>query len=67
MGVRLRFTLLYGVLFLVSGIGLLLIVAAFGVRASRPAGEPLDPAAMEQIDAAAAAHNRQLLVGVVVA
>ncbi|MCM4076595.1 sensor histidine kinase [Paractinoplanes hotanensis] len=67
MGVRLRFTLLYGVLFLVSGAGLLAIVAAFSVRASRPAGEPLDPAALQQIDAAAQAHNRQLAVGVGVA
>ncbi|WP_250036359.1 sensor histidine kinase [Paractinoplanes maris] len=67
MGVRLRFTLLYGVLFLLSGAGLLAIVAAFGVRSTRPAGEPLGPAAAEQIDAAAAAHTRQLLVGVLVA
>ncbi|MCO8275180.1 ATP-binding protein [Actinoplanes sp. TRM 88003] len=67
MGVRLRFTLLYGVLFLLSGAGLLAIVAAFGVRSTRPAGEPIDPATMEQIDAAARAHNRQLAVGAIVA
>ncbi|MBG0561378.1 sensor histidine kinase [Actinoplanes aureus] len=74
MGVRLRFTLLYGVLFLVSGAGLLAITAAFSFSSARsvPAGPPA-PAAeqiarlQQQLDDSAAIHIRQLLVGALVA
>ncbi|MEV4347000.1 ATP-binding protein [Actinoplanes sp. NPDC049596] len=67
MGVRLRFTLLYGVLFVISGAGLLAITAAFSVRSTRPAGDPLGPGVAAQLEIAAEAQNRRLLLGAVMA
>jgi signal transduction histidine kinase len=71
MGVRLRFTLLYGTLFLLSGVGLLAIVAAFGVSntvsvgpaGQVPPGEAL-AAVQRQLADAEAAHTRQLALGI---
>ncbi|WP_433291677.1 sensor histidine kinase [Actinoplanes sp. CA-030573] len=74
MGVRLRYTLLYGTMFLLSGAGLLAIVAAFGSRSTRPApdGGAQEPAAehiarlQRQLSANDEARTRQLLAGVVI-
>ncbi|GAA4608680.1 signal transduction histidine kinase [Actinoplanes octamycinicus] len=74
MGVRLRFTLLYGVLFLISGAGLLAITAAFSVSRTThvaPPGTGQPPAEQiarlqEELASASAAHTRQLLAGALV-
>ncbi|GIF21958.1 signal transduction histidine kinase [Actinoplanes tereljensis] len=68
MGVRLRFTLLYGGLFLLSGLGLLAIVAAFSLNntVSVPAGQQVADVQRAVADANAA-HTRQLFAGVGVA
>ncbi|MFF5076067.1 sensor histidine kinase [Actinoplanes sp. NPDC000266] len=67
MGVRLRFTLLYGVLFVISGAGLLAITAAISVGSSQPVGSPLGPMVAQQMEIAAEAQNRRLLFGAMVA
>ena len=74
MGVRLRFTLLYGVLFLISGAALLLITGAlsFSRTQSVPAGPPA-PASeqiarlQQQLDDAGRLQARQFLVGALTA
>ncbi|MFI5897691.1 sensor histidine kinase [Actinoplanes sp. NPDC051513] len=73
MGVRLRYTLLYGAMVLVSGVGLLAIVGGLSVRSTTQARSGTAPApAAEQIARlqrqladADAAHSRQLLVGLI--
>src|SRR4051794_12726234 len=73
MGVRLRYTILYGAMFLVSGVGLLAIVAAFSTRNTTQAGvaggavsAPEQIARLQsQLAEADDAHRRQLLVGIV--
>ncbi|WIM93237.1 ATP-binding protein [Actinoplanes oblitus] len=75
MGVRLRFTLLYGVLFLISGAGLLAITAAFSISRTThvaPQGTGVPPAEQiarlqEELASASAAQSRQLAVGALVA
>ncbi|MEU4238520.1 ATP-binding protein [Actinoplanes sp. NPDC026619] len=74
MGVRLRFTLLYGGLFLLSGIGLLAIVAAFSVgnTVSVHQGGQESPAEQiarlqQQLADADAANTRRVIAGVVTA
>jgi signal transduction histidine kinase len=76
-----RYTLLYGAMFLLSGAGLIVLMAALGLRdtvRSVPAGgsPPDSPVALpdtqvallrEQLADADAAHSRQLLVGAFVA
>jgi signal transduction histidine kinase len=66
MGARLRFTILYGAMFLVSGVGLVAIVAAFGLRDTQsvPAGTGLPP---EQIAAQDHLRTRQFTIGAAVA
>ncbi|GIM98179.1 sensor histidine kinase [Paractinoplanes toevensis] len=67
MGVRLRFTLLYGAMFLICGLGLLAIVAAFSIRETVSAGPvgSVAPADVQRALADAdAAHTRQLIIGV---
>ncbi len=74
-----RFTLLYGAMFLVSGAGLIVLIAALGLRDtvrsvpagplpadSSPAGEQV-AILREQLADADAAHSRQLLVGALAA
>ncbi|WP_328475279.1 ATP-binding protein [Actinoplanes sp. NBC_00393] len=74
MGVRLRFTLLYGVLFLISGAGLLLIMGVFSFSKTQSVPVGTATSATEQIarlqqqlDDAAAVQARQLLAGALVA
>jgi signal transduction histidine kinase len=74
MGVRLRYTILYGLLFLASGVGLLAIVAAFGFSEtahSVPAGQQPPAPATEQLRRLLAEQeeirSRQLLLGVLLA
>jgi len=74
MGVRTRYTILYGAMILVTGLGLIAIIGAFGSRSTSVARQGTVPApAAEQIerlqrqlDQADEAHSRQLLLGVVV-
>src|SRR5262245_42812988 len=74
-GVRMRYTILYGAMFLVSGLGLLAIVAAFGSKrsAQAPAGiaprspDPQVAALQHQLAEADDARSRQLLYGTVTA
>ncbi|WP_433518978.1 HAMP domain-containing sensor histidine kinase [Nonomuraea sp. CA-143628] len=79
--VRLRFTALYGVLFLLSGVGLLAItnLVSLGTRVTSPVGtapvERLTPGAAQeliarlqsQLSEVQALHSRQLLIGSAVA
>jgi signal transduction histidine kinase len=74
--VRLRFTVLYGVVFLLSGAGLLAIAGflASGVSSTRPVStEPPSPAQVRigqlqrQLSEAHAVQSRQLLLGSVIA
>jgi signal transduction histidine kinase len=74
MGVRMRYTILYGAMFLVSAAALLAILAGFGLRDTDPAAPmgsvpPGEQVARlrEQLADADQAHARQLLVGAVVA
>ena len=75
MGVRMRFTILYGAMFLVSGLGLLAIVAAFGNRSSTRAAvagaapSPDSQVAILQRQLAEAddVRSRQLLYGTITA
>ncbi|MBM2619801.1 HAMP domain-containing histidine kinase [Actinoplanes sp. LDG1-06] len=74
MGVRTRYTLLYGTMFLLSGLGLLTIVAALSLRDTRqsapvggmPVSEQVAALQRELADSGAAA-TRQLLVASFVA
>jgi signal transduction histidine kinase len=74
MGVRTRYTILYGAMILVTGLGLIAIIGAFGSRSTSVAapGTGAAPAAEQiehlrrQLDQADEAHSRQLLLGVVV-
>ncbi|GAA2658373.1 sensor protein CutS [Paractinoplanes durhamensis] len=64
-----RFTILYGAMFLVSGLGLLAIVAAFGTSRTTqavPTGQQVADLQRQLADADSA-HTRQLFTGVVVA
>ena len=63
MRARARYTILYGVLFLISGVGLLGLTAAFGVRESTRVPTDADAAAAQQIaqlqrQLAAASHEQ---------
>ena len=74
MGVRMRYTILYGALVLLSGAVLLAIVAAFSMRetvsagpaGSAPPGEQI-ARLQEQLAESGAAHSRQLVSGAAVA
>jgi len=74
MGVRTRYTILYGAMILVTGLGLIAIIGAFGSRSTTQAPNGGGPApAAEQIERlqrqlanADEAHSRQLLLGLVV-
>ena len=70
MGVRLRYTILYGVLFLASGVLLLAITAAFSTRRTvhAPSDGYVPPAEriarlQQQLDAATADQSQRLFVG----
>ena len=73
MGVRLRYTILYVAMILVTGVGLLAVVAAFGSQSTVQA--PSQPGAappgqqiarlQRQLSEADAAHARQLLFGLI--
>ncbi|MFC7274764.1 sensor histidine kinase [Paractinoplanes rhizophilus] len=73
MGVRLRYTLLYGAMVLVSGLGLLAIVGALSTQRTvrAPGDGAREPAAeqiarlQEQLARSDDAHARQLLIGLV--
>ncbi|WP_433384041.1 sensor histidine kinase [Actinoplanes sp. CA-142083] len=73
MGVRLRYTLLYGAMVLVSGLGLLAIVGALSTQSTMqaPAGGAHAPAEVqiarlqEQLAESDEAHARQLLLGLI--
>jgi signal transduction histidine kinase len=73
MGVRARYTILYGTMVLVSGLGLLAIVGALGFRSTRsaPAQGWKTPAAeqiahlQQQLADSDQAHSRQLVFGLV--
>jgi signal transduction histidine kinase len=73
MGVRTRYTILYGAMILVTGLGLIAIIGAFGSRRTSQAhvGNTPAPAAeqierlQQQLASADEAHSRQLLLGVV--
>src|SRR4051812_27930650 len=69
MGVRLRFTLLYGVMFLVTGAGLVAIVALVGFRGSRQSAQVggLRPELAEQLTQHDEIRARQLMWGAVLA
>jgi hypothetical protein len=70
MGVRLRYTILYGVLFLVSGLGLLALTNVLSVRQSVPVGSsPPEQVAQLREQLAQAAHDqaRHLLIGSAIA
>lgn len=74
MGVRTRYTILYGAMILLTGLGLIAIIGAFGSRSttSAPFGSgPVPPAEQinrlqRQLAEADEAHSRQLLLGLVV-
>src|SRR3954468_10436957 len=74
MGVRTRYTILYGAMILVTGLGLIAIIGAFGSRSTSRAVDGDHPApAAEQIERlqrqlaqADEAHSRQLLLGLIV-
>ena len=74
MGVRTRYTILYGAMILVTGLGLIAIIGAFGSRntTQAPTGGGPAPAAEQierlqrQLANADEAHSRQLLLGLVV-
>ncbi|WP_030441512.1 sensor histidine kinase [Actinoplanes subtropicus] len=74
MGVRTRYTILYGAMILVTGLGLIAIIGAFGSSSTTraPDGGGPAPAAEQierlrrQLDQSDEAHSRQLLLGVVV-
>ena len=74
MRVRLRYTILYGVLFLISGVGLLGLTAALGIKATvhAPSDGYTPPAEQiahlqQQMADNAANQNRQLFFGAVTA
>jgi signal transduction histidine kinase len=70
MGVRLRYTILYGVLFGISGLGLLALTNVLSVSRSAPVGtSPPEQVAdlREQLAQASSDQARQLLVGSAVA
>ncbi|XVV15576.1 sensor histidine kinase [Actinoplanes sp. CA-131856] len=71
MSVRLRYTLLYGMLFAISGTGLIAIMAALSLRVSRPAGDfintQLSPVVADQLEIEYQAQDRRLVFGALVA
>ncbi|WP_203788852.1 sensor histidine kinase [Paractinoplanes rishiriensis] len=71
MGVRLRYTLLYGAMFLICSAGLLVLVAAFGLRNTTRATPYGQPPTREEVGRMLAEQdeirNRQLLAGVTLA
>ncbi|MGK5685266.1 sensor histidine kinase [Actinoplanes sp. URMC 104] len=73
MGVRMRYTLLYGVMFLLSGAGLIAIVAVLGLQNTRQStpvtsvGQARVAELERQLAEADASASRRLLLGAVVA
>ncbi|MCU7726043.1 ATP-binding protein [Actinoplanes sp. KI2] len=73
MGVRTRYTILYGAMILVTGLGLIAIIGAFGSRSTTRAGGDYPAPAAEQIERlqrrlaqSDEAHSQQLVFGLVV-
>ncbi|XVU28406.1 sensor histidine kinase [Actinoplanes sp. CA-054009] len=71
MSVRLRYTLLYGMLFAISGTGLIAIMATLSIRVSRPAdglvNAQLSPAVADELEMVAREQDRRLMFGALVA
>ncbi|MBU2664574.1 HAMP domain-containing protein [Actinoplanes bogorensis] len=67
MGVRMRYTFLYGAMFFFSALGLLAITAGLGLRDTRQSVPVGSGPIQEQLASADAAATRQFVVGAVVA
>ena len=67
MGVRMRYTFLYGAMFFFSALGLLAITAGLGLRDTRQSVPVGSAPIQEQLASADAAATRQFVVGAVIA